>query len=59
MLTFPQFLRSKTIWTTIALFIFNGVQGVWHVVPDGTATEINLFLSGAIGVARVSNTTAK
>lgn len=50
-----QFLKSKTIWATAAMFIFNGIQGSYHVVSPDQASTINLFLGGLIAAARVSN----
>lgn len=59
MLSLKQFLWSKTIWVTALCLVFNAVQGTYHIVPADTATDINLFLAGLIGAARVSNTTNK
>lgn len=59
MLSLPQFLRSKTIWATAAMFAFNGLQGTYHLVSPDQASSINLFLGGLIAAGRLSNTQGK
>jgi len=59
MLSLPQFLRSKTIWATAAMFAFNGLQSIHPIVSADQASTINMFLGGLIGAARVSNTQNK
>jgi hypothetical protein len=59
MLNLVQFFKSKTIWATLAMLAFNGVQGTYHIVSPDQASTINLFLGGLIGAARVSNTQNK
>lgn len=59
MLNLSQFFKSKTVWATAAMFIFNGVQGSYHVVSADQASSINMFLGGLIAAARVSNTQNK
>lgn len=59
MLSLSQVFKSKTVWATAALFIFNGVQGTWHLVSADQATTITTLLGGIILTARIANTQNK
>lgn len=59
MLSFKQFLNSKTVWALVATFIFNGLQATHPIVDSDTANKVNLMLAGVTAAARVANTQNK
>lgn len=59
MLSLQQFLKSKTIWATFAMFAFNGIQAVHPIVSPDQANTVNMLLGGVIAAARAANTQNK
>ncbi|MDI6788487.1 MAG: hypothetical protein QME51_08965 [Planctomycetota bacterium] len=42
-----KFLRSRTVWTIVVLFIVNGFEGVRELLPGNWLPTVDFFLSAA------------
>ncbi len=47
-------LKSRTVWTIIALFVINGIGGIHDLIPTAYLPVIDLLLSGLAIYFRIS-----
>lgn len=59
MLTPKQIVWSKTLWVLLGTIVICALQKFWMIFPDDVFHSLILFLLGAIGAARVWNSTEK
>ncbi len=49
----PKILKSRTVWTVIALFLINGVTGIRELIPPTLLPVIDGILGIAVIYFRV------
>ena len=49
-----KYLRSRTLWTAIVMFLFNGLQAIEQSIPQDLYIAINGLLTIAIGYFRIN-----
>jgi len=49
-----KYLRSRTVWTAIIMFLFNGLQAIEQSIPQDLFVVINGLLTLAIGYFRIN-----
>lgn len=49
-----KILKSRTVWTIIALFVVNGVAGITDMIPSAYLPYVNGFLGVMAVYFRIS-----
>lgn len=47
-------LKSRTVWSAVALFLVGGVSAISDIVPDAIETPLMMILTGMVAYFKVT-----